>query len=145
MNARLLARREAMRARRKEALKFARNESKHGGPVWAGLCQKFTRTGLGAGPGAASAIIAWETADDADRYRDDPTPPAGVPVYWRVGRYGHAAISAGRGYCWSTDIKRRGHVDKVRIDALSARWGAEYLGWLAVINGERVWPRRKAG
>lgn len=119
-----------------------RNESKHGSPIWAGLCQKVTRTALGVGPGFASAILAWQGSDKDDR-RYGKRPPAGVPVYWDIGVFGHAAISAGNGNVWSTDIKRRGHIDKVSIDYLSNRWNAKYLGWTETINGERVYPNRK--
>jgi hypothetical protein len=134
---------EILRARRRGALVYARLQHKQGGPVWHNLCQKFVRTALGAGPGSPSAKAAWQSLPQKRR-RDTHTPtrkpPAGVPVYFRMNTpYWHAALSAGRGYIWSTDILRPGRVDKVSIRYLERRWNAEYVGWATHINGRRVW------
>lgn len=104
---------------------------------WTGRCQEFTRRSLGIGGGFPSALAAWRGVAKQDR---DPsrTPPPGVPVYWSGGRYGHAALSAGDGYVYSTDIKRRGKVDKVPLALIEQRWGYRYLGWARTINGVRV-------
>lgn len=126
--------------RRLEAVRFARNEVLHGAPIWFELCQKFTRTASGDEVGGAkTAIAAWRGLDRAAQH-SGPRPPFGVPVYWAIGKSGHAAVSAGKGYVYSTDIKRRGHVDKVSIDYICRHWGAHYLGWAETINGRRMWP-----
>lgn len=130
-----------LRARRKQALRYARDQHKNGPSIWHNLCQKFARTALGAPGGAASARLAWLGLTDRQRRgENNRTPPAGVPVYFKLNTpYWHAAISAGKGYVWSTDIVRIGQVDKVSISYLERRWNAEYLGWATHINGHRVW------
>lgn len=105
--------------------------------LWRGLCLKFTRTMLGAPGGANSAIEAWNATRPGDRHTD--TPPAGVPVFWRGGHYGHAALSMGDGKILSTDIRRAGKVDIVPIELVHQRWGYELLGWTETLNGKRVW------
>lgn len=128
--------------RRLDAVAYARAQVLSGADHWYGLCQKFTRTACGAGPGAPSAISAWRNLPRSDKH-SGPRPPFGVPVYWSVGRYGHAAVSAGHGYVYSTDIKRHGRVDKVSIDYICRRWNADYLGWAETINGRRMWPQHQ--
>lgn len=128
---------------RRRAVRWARDQHEHGLPIWRNLCQKGTRTALGAPGGAASAKIAWqELAGTGKRRRYNPEhpPPEGVPVYFKMNTpYWHAAISAGKGYIWSTDILRPGRYDKVSIAYLERRWNAECLGWTTFINGKRVW------
>lgn len=105
---------------------------------WTNRCQEFTRRSLGVGGGFPSAISAWRGTAKADR-NPSREPPAGVPVYWKGGKYGHAALSAGDGYVFSTDIKRRGKVDRVPLKWVEDRWNYEYLGWARTINGVRIY------
>lgn len=112
--------------------------------LWRGLCLAFTRTTLGVDAKHPSAIEAWRATPAAQRHDHDDgdagNPPPGVPLYWSGGKYGHVALSAGNGWCWSTDIRRRGKVDRVRISLIHQRWGLAYLGWCESINGVRVYP-----
>lgn len=113
----------------------------HGGmPVWHNLCLKRARTLLGVPAKFGSAIAAWNATAKADRHPGDH-PPRGVPVFWSVGRFGHVAVSDGGGWCFSTDIKRRGRLDRVPIALIHQRWGATYLGWSETLNGVRVYQR----
>jgi hypothetical protein len=62
------------------------------------------------------------------------TPPAGAPVYWASGRFGHIALSLGGGYCRSTDWDTnlgsyKGHVGTVLISRMTRAWGMTYRGW----------------
>jgi hypothetical protein len=62
-------------------------------------------------------------------------------VFWSGGGagHGHVAVSEGRGYVWSTDIRRPGRVDRYGIAALGVRWpNLRYLGWAEDVNGVRV-------
>lgn len=125
------------------AVAFALKEHKTPSRVWQspkgnGLCLQFTRTALDVPAKAGSAIEAWSDVAAGDRHGGQ-NPPPGVPVFWRIGRWGHVAVSAGGGYVWSTDILRKGKVDKVSIAYLSNRWGATYLGWAETLNGKRVY------
>lgn len=128
--------------RRHHALEFALHEDQHGAASWHNLCQKFVRTACGAGPGQPSAKAAWLHLPHEDKHGvGGKHPPAGVPVYFKLDTpYWHAALSVGKGFIRSTDILRRGHVDKVSITYLENRWNADYLGWAESINGRRVWP-----
>lgn len=128
--------------RRLHALEFAREEHLHGDAVWRNWCQRFVRVALGADVGAPTARTAWLHLPPEDRHGvGGKHPPAGVPVYFRLNNLSwHAALSAGKGVIWSTDILRAGHVDKVTIPYLERRWGAVYLGWAESVNGRRVWP-----
>lgn len=114
-----------------------------GAAVWRNLCLKRVRTLLGIPAKYPSAIIAWTHVARADRH-PGKQPPRGVPVFWRGGKYGHVALSDGGGWCFSTDIKRRGRLDRVRIDLVTQRWGYDYLGWTETLNGVRVYePERR--
>lgn len=126
------------RLNRVEALIWAGGQVKHPSRDWTGRCQEFTRKALDVHGGFPSALSAWRGVAKRDR-NPSRTPPAGVPVYWKGGKYGHAAVSAGGGYVFSTDIKRRGKVDRVPLDLIEARWEYEYLGWARTVNGVRVY------
>lgn len=124
------------------AVAFALKEHKTPSRVWVsekgnGVCLEFTRTCLGVGPRFGSAIIAWSHVPKDERH-GGANPPPGVPVFWQIGAFGHVAISAGGGYVWSTDILRKGQVDKVRIGFITQHWNATYLGWAESVNGVRV-------
>lgn len=107
------------------------------GIYWGpGYCEKFCRTCAGAAALAASAADAYYAA----KYRHTGTPPRGAFVFWTGGShgYGHVAISDGNGWCWSTDIKRPGRVDRVAISTITTRWGLTLKGWTEDNNGVRV-------
>lgn len=125
------------------AVAAALREHKNPTRLWTsprgnGLCLQFTRTVLGVPALFGSAIEAWGHVAPGDRHGGQ-SPPPGVPVFWRVGRWGHVAVSAGGGYVWSTDILRKGKVDKVCIAYLSHAWNATYLGWAETLNNRRVY------
>jgi hypothetical protein len=74
--------------------------------------------------------------------RHGGTPPIGVPVWWTGGThgYGHIAASDGKGWCYSTDIKRPGRFDRVPIATIGRAWPLEhYQGWSEDINGFDIW------
>lgn len=103
-----------------------------------GYCLQYVRSAFGLAARYPSAIAAWKAATTR---HTDPRPPAGVPVFWAGGQFGHVAMSAGMGECWSTDATQAGRVDKVRIDDLSRAWRYTYLGWSEDLNGQRIWTR----
>lgn len=134
---------EESRELRLTATRICRWRHLHGPAVWHNLCQKGTRTALGAGPGAPSAKAAWlglEGTGDRRRYNPEHPPPFGVPVYFSMNTpYWHATISAGKGFVWTTDAVRNGRYDKVSIGWLERRWHCKCVGWTTSINGKRVW------
>lgn len=128
---------------RRDALEEAARDALRGTGGWVGLCLKWVRSALDIDARYPSAIVAWNHVAREDRH-GGARPPAGVPVFWAIGKYGHVALSDGDGRVWSTDIKRRGKVDRVTIDYINARWGARYLGWGETLNGVRVISNREA-
>lgn len=109
-----------------------------GEPWPEGMCQDFVRSKLGAPFGAPTAIAAWDQAQL--KHPGDPAPPAMVPVYFRGGSTGagHAALSAGQGWIFSTDWPTAGRVGEVKITELATTWHEEYLGWTGDINGKVI-------
>jgi len=103
-----------------------------------GYCLRFVRSTAGAPAGTPDASTAWRNANHRHL---TGTPPRGSFVYWTGGGhgYGHIAVSDGRGYCWSTDIRRAGRIDRYPIAGIVARWGnLTYQGWAEDVNGVRV-------
>jgi hypothetical protein len=114
---------------------------------WLGLCQKFVRMSLGAGPGFPSAIAAWNGAKLKHGIANSSAVPAGVPVYWGGGAYGHVALSTGGGGIISTDFPTSNKIGRGTIAGLTAKWHKPLLGWTEDINGKRIYglPGMKTG
>lgn len=123
-----------------QSISAAAAEEQSASRDWTGWCLKFVRIMLGVAASHPSAIKAW---DGAKFKHTTGTPPKGVPIFWRIGEFGHVALSDGNGYCYSTDILRRGKVDRVPIARIASRWGAKYLGWTEDLNGVRVYTPPK--
>lgn len=106
---------------------------------WFTYCLIFARSAFGVAAQYPDAATAWSQA--AFKHGTAGTPPAAVPVWWTGGThgYGHVAVSAGNGYCYSTDILRHGKVDKVPITRINLSWGLTYKGWTEDINSVRVY------
>jgi hypothetical protein len=105
-----------------------------------GMCQKFVRAQCWGVPSLyGSAIEAWNGA----RYKHpgDRNPPAGAPIYYKGGNYGHAVIFCGPDHgndIRSTDCTSSYDVSDVPISWVESNWGYVYLGWTEDINGVRV-------
>jgi TP901 family phage tail tape measure protein len=106
---------------------------------WLGLCQKFVRMSLGAGAGFPSAIAAWNGAKLKHGISNSSAVPAGVPVYWGGGAFGHVALSTGGGGIISTDFPTSNKIGKGTIAGLTAKWHKPLLGWTEDINGKRIY------
>lgn len=123
----------------KEAIAHAKGEHYRRTRNWTNLCLMFVRMCFGVSSRYASAETAYYNTKK--RHTSWP-PPAGVPVWWTNGRYGHVALSTGNGYCWSNDFKRRGYIDHVKIADITRYWGQRYRGWTEDINGVDVYDPR---
>lgn len=123
-----------------------------------GLCQKWTRTMIGApsagdvdGDGDADAVDGWKSEPAKYRHPGDRRPPRGVPVSWSGGRhgYGHRAVSLGGGMIRSTDAGGACRNATVPLSWVEAHWGLHYLGWsetmdgLLIPTGEKPKPPKK--
>lgn len=121
-----------------KALEWAKGESLNPSQNWLGKCLVFSRSTYDVPAKYGSAAEAW--SHTTERYGIQTTPPAGALVWWTGGRhgYGHVVLSAGDGWCWSSDKVRAGKVDLVRISSITRDWGLTYQGWTTDINGVQV-------
>lgn len=85
--------------------------------------------------GLGTANEAWSRA--AQKVSTG-NPPAGAPVYWAGGKYGHIAVSIGNGYVRSTDWPSKGRVGTVKITTLTSQWGLKYRGWSRDYAGQPI-------
>lgn len=139
--ARKLAKQEILHPVQGIALKEAKRQNPQENDL-LGWCLLSVRTWLGIRSKYKSAKEAWLNTPAEDKHTDpDSTPPAGAAIYWSIGKNWHIAMSDGDGYCISTDIKRRGKADRVKISRIHAQWGATYLGWAESLNGVRLFPK----
>lgn len=85
-----------------------------------------------------SAIVSWKRNEE--QHPGDKFPPAGVPVYYSGGQYGHVALALGNGMVRSTDVLGPGTVGTVPLEWFAAHWGRTYLGWGGYIAGRDLTP-----
>lgn len=121
---------------RERALLAARNECLEPSRDWEGLCLQFVRTVWGVPARFPSAVEHWNHVPARKRHQE--AAPAGAILHWRVGKFGHAAVSLGNGFCVSTDLVRRGKPDACPTALVARKWGAEYLGWTEWLNGQEL-------
>lgn len=112
----------------------ANNPSANG---WYRLCEAFANSAVGGPGGAPTAAAAFHSSPW--KHAGDYNPPAGALVYWSGGA-GHAAVSAGNGYVYSTDVRQRGRVSLVPITEVDHWLGGahQYLGWTEGVNGVHI-------
>lgn len=128
-----------MRTRR-QAVTWARGQIDRPDEDYKRECLKFVRKAFDLPPVEPNAGLAWDHARDKHRTTKAGSIPAGVPVFWeQPGEADHVALSIGGGLCISTDVKRSGRVDIVRIASIAPAWGGELLGWTGDLNGFPVW------
>jgi hypothetical protein len=127
-----------------EAIKRA--EAQLGDAYPAGWCQKwvvievFASGGVGDfdGDRAADAEDGWKAAKKkvAVTSANAASIPAGYPLYFVGGRndHGHAAVSAGNGQMYSTDLNagkpRYGRIGKTSIKTAEQAWGVKLVGYV---------------
>lgn len=124
-----------MRTRR-QAIAWGKGQIDRPAEDYTRECLKFTRRAFDLPPVEPTAALAWEHAQHKHRTTNPGAIPAGVPVFWAPN---HVALSIGGGLCLSTDVKRAGRIDVVRIAAIGRVWGIELLGWTEDLNGFRVY------
>lgn len=129
-----------VRITRGKPFEAAQKEWRNPSRDWRGWCLVFVRTCYDVPAGVRSAADSWRMADHKHPTSDPHAIPRGVPVFWLGGShgFGHIAVSAGGGMCWSTDLRRPGKVDKVPIDDVRRLWGLQLAGWAEEVNGQRV-------
>jgi hypothetical protein len=98
------------------------------------MCTRFVWNCLAAPRhfGLDHAHEAWERAKNR---HTDMNAPAGAPVYWGGGKFGHIALSVGGGRVRSTDWPDKGVVGEVSIERLTRAWNKPYRGWSSDFAG----------
>ncbi len=80
--------------------------------------------------GWRSPLGMWRNIRPGLRHPKDTTPPAGALAIWRTSNpLGHIALVTRKGVI-STDVPRRGHVNKVPLHWITKNWHATYVGWV---------------
>jgi hypothetical protein len=118
-----------------EALAWMTAQSLHPTMNLLGKCQKAVRLSWRVPSLYGSAAIQASHARHLHPDVDDA--PLGAPLVWSGGShgYGHISDNAGHGRTLSTDVRRSGKVDIVRISSISENWGLKLLGWIGDLNG----------
>jgi hypothetical protein len=101
-----------------------------------GMCLKYTRTWLEIPSLQPDAISAWNKANV--KHPGDRNPPAGAPVFYKGGQYGHIALSMGGGKIRSTDCTSTYDVSTVDLSWCENHWGYPYLGWTEDLNEVKI-------
>jgi hypothetical protein len=132
---------DLMTTRGEAAIAEARREHDDGVTFPLGMCLQRVRLCYDVAALYTDAATAWLRARHRHPQVDPAAFPRGVPVFWTGGSagHGHIAIATGDGECWSTDILRGGHWDKVPIDLIRQRWGLALVGWTEDLNGVTVY------
>ncbi|HEY1213268.1 MAG TPA: glycoside hydrolase family 25 protein [Bryobacteraceae bacterium] len=98
--------------------------------TWApDMCDNFVANMYGyEASGYNTALEHWNSLPAYMKSPANTMPPAGALVFWDGGQ-GHVALSLGKEDIVSTDWPKAGIVSKTTIDAISVKWGKNYLGW----------------
>jgi len=131
----------------RKAIKTAASYVSSGKTVTPGYCLRETRQYYGVPavyPAAKDSLQDALNKGKAYRIRNWSKVPRGAIVYWRGGgsQYGHIAISIGKGRVISTDWPT-GRYGRVHGATLMRSWGYTEAYWSPLVNGYRVWPRKK--
>lgn len=124
----------------RQTMAIARAKAWIGDAYPAGWCQKWVVTEIFASGGvgdwdgdrAADAEDGWKAAKKKVATSDAFSVPAGYPIYFLGGSsdHGHAAVSAGGGYMYTTDRPYTGKIGKVLINSVESLWGVTFVGYV---------------
>jgi hypothetical protein len=91
----------------------------------------FSRLAFGAAAWAPSAREAFNNTPAAHKHTSYPPPPGSIAYYGPSDHgFGHAVVVVEGGYVYSTDILRKGKVDRVKWNVFQNAWGYAYRGWI---------------
>lgn len=125
----------------REALAHARGLSRSDVYVGVGYCLRTVRQDeFEIGALYPDAETAWHEAEHKHRTTNPLEIPRGAVPFWTNQRFGHVALGAGGGMCWTTDYRRPGYVDLAPIAALGRWCGGQLVGWAEDVNGVDLWP-----
>lgn len=122
-----------------QAKAFAEHERVHPMRNWTFLCQSFARQCVGSPAFGTSALRAWNATPAKWKRTQGPPPPGSIAYYGTKGA-GHAVFVVENGMVYSTDIKRKGKIDKVPWDVFPRVWGLKYRGYILRTPAGSVLP-----
>lgn len=116
-----------------QAKEFAKQQHASTGIDWYRKCQMFARQCVGAPAFGASAREAFNGIADNDKHESFPPPAGSIAYYGFPDRgAGHSVFAVAGGFVWSTDILRRGRIDRVPWDVfVRGSWRLPYRGWIS--------------
>jgi len=123
----------------REAIALGRDWIDQRRDVGVGFCLRTIRSLYGVPPLYPDAETAWEQTDRKHRTDNPRDIRWGVPVWWTNGRFGHIALSLGKGRCLTTDFVRTGELGIAPIAALGPWCGGRLVGWSNDLNEVDVW------
>ena len=119
-----------------QARAFAVSEHERPSRDWYRFCQMFSRQCVGAGSFGASARLAFNATPESAKHRTTPPPPGSIAYYgYANSGAGHAVFVVDGGFVWSTDIRRKGKIDRVPWDVFMTAWHLPYRGWIDACPG----------
>jgi hypothetical protein len=107
-----------------QALKWARDESFRPTADFDGWCLRFVARAYGLDhAGVSDAWTWWESVPEHLCHYTRTAPPGSI-VAFKGGThgYGHAAISCGKGYVYTSGWRQNGRVERVRVALIESRW-----------------------
>jgi hypothetical protein len=125
------------------AINWAR--SMFGTTGWYYRCLSFVRQAFGAPGLDQGAKDSWYQARNKYSIGSYSSVPAGVPIWWTTGTYGHVALTTGNGNAISTDHPILDQAGNTTIASLAGWLGAPPAGWSADINGKQIYPALRTG
>lgn len=127
-----------------QAVAYMRDLAKQKAGGVKGLCLKTCRTAWGLPGGVPSAAAAWKSIPPSHKHSDPTKAPVGAPHFWTgrrgaLAKYGHIALQAEHeNFVWSTDAPVTDRVGLVDIEWFEKKWGAKYLGWTDMLQGQKL-------
>lgn len=123
-----------------DVITFCKHEVHDPSINWHRLCLYFARLAFDAPSVPAHRTARLAYLDTRLRHTSDA--PEAVPLWWidehDASRAGHVAVSAGDGWCYTTDFGGEGEVHLARIADIGPAWNLDFKGWSEDINGGRV-------
>ena len=126
-----------------ETLAWLRGQAESPSQSWYQLCLGLVRAARGVDGKYASALQAWNGAEDKHPLNANTVNwskvPIAAPLFYRSATYGHVVTFVGvtknGPMCWTNDVVGRGKVSMASPLWFISHWGQPLLGWTGDLNG----------
>jgi hypothetical protein len=114
-----------------QVVAFARTESLRPSQDWDTWCLRFCARAYGLSHSGYNTAWEWWEAMPEDLCHYTRTAPHGAIMAFKGGHagQGHAAISTGKGYCYTTGWKSDGRIYRVTARSIEKVWDMEGARW----------------